>query len=209
MATPKRKILYVVEDDDNWELVRTLLNGKGFAVQRGWTVAEAVNAAIEGIFHLYLLDNFSFRDGTGRDACLRIRAFDQNTPILFYSGCAYPKEIESAMAAGADDYITLPDLDCRLPDLTSTLVNRAHVRSLEATQEELSVTEAQLCEMFDDLKNRALKAATILSQAQKRLLKAQASIAFIKAGGTPANFERMWPDVLQKATQRPRFRARR
>jgi len=195
---PKWKILYAVTNDDNWEVVQLTLEFRGFEVQRARTVAEVAEAAANGCFDLFLLSNSFLEDGTGRDACARIRSIDQNTPIVFYSALAHPKDIATALAAGGNDYITLPDIDWLLPDRVTALINLAQVRSLEARVEEERATAAALKEMCAVLKRQASDLAFRVSQAQRKCLKAQASFAFVKAGGTPANFERMWPEILQR-----------
>jgi len=112
---PKGRILFAVTNDDNWELVRYELSIRGFVVRRARTVAEMAQAAARGRFDLYVLSNSSLEGGTGRDACQWIRSVDPNTPMLFYSGVAYTKDIKAALALGADDYIVLPDVDGTLP----------------------------------------------------------------------------------------------
>jgi DNA-binding response OmpR family regulator len=69
--------------------------GKGFALAMG------------GRFDLCILDT-TFTDGSGVELARRIRAFDPNTPLVFYSAKAFPAEVQEAMETGADAYITQP-----------------------------------------------------------------------------------------------------
>jgi len=56
---------------------------------------------------LYMIDNWM--PGTsGVDLCARLRKFDRQTPILFFSGAAYERDRREAMAAGAQSYLTKP-----------------------------------------------------------------------------------------------------
>jgi two-component system response regulator PrrA len=45
---------------------------------------------------------------SGIDLCTRLREFDADAPILFYSGAAYEKDKRDALAAGAQGYLTKP-----------------------------------------------------------------------------------------------------
>lgn len=42
----------------------------------------------------------SLSKGYGIELCKQIRAFDSVTPIIFYSGAAYPTDIQKGLAAG-------------------------------------------------------------------------------------------------------------
>jgi len=47
-------------------------------------------------------------DGSGVELCRRVRKFNQQTPIIFYSGLAYEADIRKAFAAGAQAYLVKP-----------------------------------------------------------------------------------------------------
>jgi DNA-binding response OmpR family regulator len=64
-------------------------------------------------FDLYLLDS-RLPDLDGFDLCRQMRAFDPNTPILFFSGAAYEADKKRGIEAGANAYVIKPDLDCLL-----------------------------------------------------------------------------------------------
>jgi DNA-binding response OmpR family regulator len=54
-----------------------------------------------------ILDN-RLPDGKGTALCRQIRSFDHRTPIIFYSAAAYQSDIDQALAAGAQLYLTKP-----------------------------------------------------------------------------------------------------
>jgi DNA-binding response OmpR family regulator len=58
-------------------------------------------------FDLYMIDNW-MPGGSGIDLCKKLREFDSNTPILFYSGAAFDRDKQEAFASGAQGYLTKP-----------------------------------------------------------------------------------------------------
>ncbi len=201
MSAP-RHVLYLVDNQDHCELVQYQLRGRGIEVASSRSVAETAKAAEVGRFDLYLLDNAEFADGTGRDACRHIRSIDPNIPILFYSARAYPKEIDAALAAGADDYITLPDMNCVLPDRIAALLCLIEMRSREAKQLQVHAISAELSEESARADEGSPVFTVEVSQTELHYLKSLASNRFVKAGGTRASFERMWPEILEGAVER-------
>lgn len=107
MERPKRRILCAEDDEDTCELLTLVLGESGYEVVPAYTFADALTKALTGGFDGYLIDN-GLPDGTGEDLCRQIREFDENTPIVFYSADAFPKEIEKAMKAGANAYLVKP-----------------------------------------------------------------------------------------------------
>jgi CheY-like chemotaxis protein len=101
------RILHVEDDEDTRTLVAFILEGEGWEVVSLEDPEAAINLAAAGGFDLYLLDNRI--DGDRDNAlCLKLRAIDPHTPILFYSGAVFPSEVESALACGAQGYLAKP-----------------------------------------------------------------------------------------------------
>ena len=67
-------------------------------------------------------------DLTGVELCERIRAFDKETPIIFYSAAANKSDHEEAMKAGAQSYIDKPgnldELEETIPRLFKSVNNQ-------------------------------------------------------------------------------------
>ena len=78
----KKRILFVENDEDAWELVTLQLPGYKVVSARDFT--EGLRLAKQGYFDFYILDNW-LPDGTGVELCRRIREFDPHTPIVFFS----------------------------------------------------------------------------------------------------------------------------
>jgi len=103
----KSRILCVDDDQDTCEMITALLGLSGYEVQHALCVSDGLAKSREGGFDLILLD-WSFEDGTGLELCRLIRAFDPQTPILFYTGEIDEAAIQAALSAGAQGYLIKP-----------------------------------------------------------------------------------------------------
>lgn len=109
MKPESPRILFVDDHEDTRFMISTLLGLRGYRMTTAASVAEGVKLARTRAFDLYLLDS-RFADGTGRELCEQIRAFDAHTPIIFYAGTPpTPEELDSACAA--QGYVLKPSLD--------------------------------------------------------------------------------------------------
>ena len=101
------RILHVEDDEDTRTLVAFVLQGAGWDVVAVDSAKAAMETAANGAFDLYLLDNWIGGD-TEHALCRGLRCLDPKTPILFYSGAAFPMDVETALACGAQAYLTKP-----------------------------------------------------------------------------------------------------
>lgn len=137
-VTPTLRVLYCEDDADTREMVRLVLEADGFEVVCVENPADCLRAAREHRFNIYLLDNVML-DLPGTELCKRIREFDAHTPVVFFSGAAYPQDKDEARAAGAQAYITKP---AQMSEVIRIIRNVSNVRSgyefryLEATDAE-------------------------------------------------------------------------
>ena len=107
MPSPKARILCTEDDADTRELIVMILSGEGFEVICTDRPDQALSLARSRSFALYLVD--SWMPGvSGDELTRRIREFDSDTPILFYSGAAQESDKESARASGAQGYLVKP-----------------------------------------------------------------------------------------------------
>lgn len=107
MLPHKKRILCVEDDDDVCSMMTNLLGLVGYEVISAGTVAEALTRIKQDQFDLYLIDNW-LPGGSGIELCRAIRAGNQRTPIIFYSGAAYDEDKQQAIEAGADVYLVKP-----------------------------------------------------------------------------------------------------
>jgi CheY-like chemotaxis protein len=99
------RILYVEDHADTRDLVSYVLTGANYVVALAENPEQATLLAKIASFDLYLIDNWM--PGMSRiDLCSRLREFDADTPILFYSGAAYEEDKRAALAAGAQGYLS-------------------------------------------------------------------------------------------------------
>jgi DNA-binding response OmpR family regulator len=108
MPYPRRRVLCAEPHEDTCRLITILLERQGHEVISAVTVAGCVALARAGGFDLYMLDD-EYIDGTGLQLCKRLREMTPETPILFFSAQAFPRDRELALGAGAAAYLTKPD----------------------------------------------------------------------------------------------------
>ncbi len=107
MQSPLLRILCTEDDVDTRDLISVLLAGNNCDVTTAETPAMAIELAKAAQFDLYLIDNWMPRRSV-TDLCSELRRFDTETPILFYSAAAYPKDKAKAYASGAQGYLVKP-----------------------------------------------------------------------------------------------------
>lgn len=117
LSTPRPRVLCVDDDEDSREMLSALLKFSRIETKTVGTAAEALSLMQSERFDLYLLDS-RLPDLDGFELCRRMRAFDPQTPILFYSGAAYAADKKRGFEAGADAYLTKPDVDGLLGSVT-------------------------------------------------------------------------------------------
>ena len=108
MPSPKARILCTEDDPDARELLIFVLEAADYDVTVAEDSADALTLVHRQRFDLILVD--SWMPGlSGQELTTKIRQFNQNTPILFYSGAAYDADKRQARDAGAQGYLTKPE----------------------------------------------------------------------------------------------------
>jgi len=108
--TRKHHILCVDDHEDTCFMLTTLLGLSDYKVTTASSVSEALRLAHSEDFDLYILDG-RLADGGGVDLCLKIREFDPQAFIIFYTGAAYESDRRAGLCAGAYAYIVKPDIE--------------------------------------------------------------------------------------------------
>ena len=119
----KKRVLCVDDDEDTRDMMRVLLGAYGYEAVIAASVSDALESARSGGLSLCIVDHW-LTASNGIELCQQIRAFDPNTPILFYSGTGGRGDIQRGLAAGAQAYLVKPDFDHLKPTI-DRLINEA------------------------------------------------------------------------------------
>lgn len=120
MPYTNRRILFVDDHKDMHVMLATLLRRSGHDVVGVDNPLSALVCARNQVFDLFILDKL-FTSGTGVELCRRIREFDPLTPIVFFSGDGREASRYESLNAGAQAYVTKPDIDGLLSMVNSLL----------------------------------------------------------------------------------------
>jgi CheY-like chemotaxis protein len=123
MSQAKCRILYVDDHEDSAEMFRLILSSPDYEVEIAKTMAEAIERARSGNFDLYVLDK-RLPDGSGTDLCRILNDLTPGVPCIFYTGDAYEIHRQEAFAAGADAYVSKPDVDKLIETVQKVLSDR-------------------------------------------------------------------------------------
>jgi len=104
------RVLCVDDDEDSREMLTMLLKLALIEAKTVGTAVQALSSIQTERFDLYLLDA-RLPEIDGFELCRQIRASDPCTPILFFSGAAYPADEKRGIEAGANAYVIKPDVE--------------------------------------------------------------------------------------------------
>jgi CheY-like chemotaxis protein len=117
------EILCIEDDKDTCELVTFVFEQEGYKVE-SCSQMNCLELVHDEKFKAIILDNY-FIETSGINICQEIRKFNKIKPIIFFSGEVRQQEIEKAIAAGANVYLTKPmDFEKLLPT-TVKLINES------------------------------------------------------------------------------------
>jgi DNA-binding response OmpR family regulator len=194
MVIPNRKRILLVEDyEDSRDLATHTLTEYTLVCARDFN--EGLRLAQRRYFDLYILDNW-LPDRSGVELCRAIREFDPHTPVLFYSAAAYARDMEEALRAGAQDYLTKPVLPSELRQAVSRLISAASDSVFDARRLEIAAIRGELAIQQMEITELKEKANAKRLRAKEKALRLKALVEFLAAGGTRGDFAREWPSVL-------------
>ena len=123
MQPTKCRILYVDDHEDTSFMLTYLLGQSDYEV----TTADSISRALELVgkekFDLYVLDK-RLPDGSGLELCRRLNEVTPEGPIIFYTGDAYQLQRQEGLDAGADAYVTKPDVDVLIEKVRELLAGQ-------------------------------------------------------------------------------------
>jgi hypothetical protein len=136
------------------------------------------------------------------ELCLCLQELDRHTPQVVYSTMPSPLERTEVTAAGAA-YVRRADDVHNLAATAGQLMMLAELRSIEALAAGSRVLEDDLVRRLGSVED----AEGVLPERTRRL-KTRARRLFADAGGSRANFERVWPSLYEAALKRVRGRSK-
>ena len=128
MTQAKCRVLCIDDHQDTSEMLKLLLSHEDYEVVTALTCEEALQLAITQEFDLYVMDR-RLPDGSGLQLCQDLSKATPGVPCIFYSGDAYDIHRFEALAAGADDYVTKPDIDGLIESVRELLSERECART--------------------------------------------------------------------------------
>jgi DNA-binding NarL/FixJ family response regulator len=131
--------------------------------------------------------------------CRNIRSYDAHTPIVVYATQPTAADRREVLAAGAQALVTRSDDPQNLQGRVGQLVMLAELRSMDALASNAHRLHENLSKRLQQIIGTpSVNRAAAVDGATTRL-KTQAARLFTKAGGTRANFERLWPGIYERA----------
>lgn len=100
------KVLAIDDDPALIELLTLILTSRGFSVKTATVGEEGVRLVQEFSPDVIILD-LMMPGMNGWDVCAKVRQFS-SVPILILSALDNPRNVSSALDAGADDYLVKP-----------------------------------------------------------------------------------------------------
>ncbi len=125
----RSRVLFVDDDPDACDMFPALMLPLGIDTTCVLSVSEAWREINKRSFDLMVVDCW-MPHLDGFEFCRQIRATDAKTPIILYSGAAYEADRMNGMAAGANAYITKPDIE-GLISAVSNFIAQAKASTLD------------------------------------------------------------------------------
>jgi DNA-binding response OmpR family regulator len=195
----KRSILCVQPDKDLGRSLNQALAAYRTVIAP--TSLEAVRHLHSGVFDAYVLD-YRLPQSSGIHLCRHIRRSDAHGPILFYTAAGSEDQRDRAFKAGASGYICASSGTDTLCDELRIQLETAELQSKRARADEEKAIHDELEARVAAALNRSSRGRQLAAGATARMARARAYEKFTESGGTPAYFERWWPDLFSSSAAR-------
>jgi CheY-like chemotaxis protein len=109
LDSPRGRLLIADDDERNRELLQAFLEGDGHEILMSHDGASTMQAAFDKQPDLILLD-IMMPKLSGYEVCQKLKKDERtkNIPILMVTALKDPGDIEKAVNAGADDFLSKP-----------------------------------------------------------------------------------------------------
>ena len=91
-------------------MLQLVLSQSEYEVQAAHSIEQALKMAAQEKFDLYVVDK-RLPDGSGLKLVQQLKVLTPRVPSVVYTGDAYEIHREQALTAGADAYVSKPDVD--------------------------------------------------------------------------------------------------
>jgi CheY-like chemotaxis protein len=135
MVTESPSVLLIEDDKETRTMLETLFGEWGYRPTLAPTATAGLKYLLDAHFDLIILDNW-LPDLDGIEVCRQVRAFDRNTPIIFYSAAVMGSEDRQAMDSGASAFVPKGSNLFRLREAMATELQKANGKGrIETTDE--------------------------------------------------------------------------
>jgi DNA-binding response OmpR family regulator len=110
MPTPRRRILCVEDHDDTRSMLTLMLEGEGYYVIGAQDATVGLALAQMQPFDLLIIDIW-LPEEDGHKLCLKVREFDEYTPIVVYSGAVSEADRQNTRQSEADAFVPKPEVN--------------------------------------------------------------------------------------------------
>ncbi len=121
----KKRVLVVEDNMDTYELVRFILEKRGYETFLAMNGRDGVNAAIKQKPDLIIMDlSMPQMDGWTATKIIKEEPSTSSIPLIALTAHALPSDRKRALDAGCDEYLTKPmDID-ELVETVNLWINR-------------------------------------------------------------------------------------
>ena len=123
MSNVRCRILCIDDHKDSAEMLQLLLSHEDYEVSIATSISEALRLATSEIFDLFVLDR-RLPDGSGVELCRQLHVVSPGVPCIFYSGDAYELHRQQALDAGAQGYVSKPNIEALIDAVVKLLAGK-------------------------------------------------------------------------------------
>lgn len=134
-----KTILCIEDNIDSSDLISFVFQKAGYEVKTCGIPEEGIRLARTNKFSAIILDLW-LEGLDGIDLCRVIRTFDNETPIIFYTGETHPQKKQVALEAGAQAYLIKPEGFERLEETVIELINGGVKAELQTIEESANLS---------------------------------------------------------------------
>ena len=172
---------------------------RGYELATAETTAQILRLARRHAYDLYVVVS-PLGWLSCAEACRRIRRFDPHTPLIVYvTDTSTAAEKHEVLAAGAQAYIARADYAQNLAGTAGQLIMLAELRSMDAFGSVAATIREALINGLARMRATPTHPGASVRPSTLNHLKEEARRLFAQAGGSRANFERLWPGMYEEA----------